>query len=196
MRVAPVVFVVVLVGVGGILLLSLSPNTTMPEPVVFGSSSETDPDLIVFFDEDPPDAEQRLIELDVSAMAGVDAVHWCDQLCAWDEFKTMFADQPALLAETDPSVLPVSLRINMSEIGLRDQVQTLLESLPTVRKVIVRERPPSSTSTVIGLIAIGISVGGLLTYLAVRQRKQRETPKPSPSEPQPSPADPVRTNRQ
>lgn len=65
----------------------------------------------------------------------VDTTYIVDKAGAYDEFRRMFADQPALLEEMDPSVLPASIRIELSEIDRYREVQYRLAGQPQVLSV-------------------------------------------------------------
>ena len=65
----------------------------------------------------------------------VDTATYFDKSKAFQEFKEIFADEPALIEEVDPSVLPASIRLELTDIELYQAVQFRLVGEPAVRKI-------------------------------------------------------------
>ncbi len=87
---------------------------------------------------------------------------------AYQEFQEMFADNPAILDEVDPNVLPASIRIELTDVDLYESVQFRLVGEPVVRKIDVQvEAIERLLSVTRALSAIGIGLVVLLTTSAV-----------------------------
>lgn len=166
--VTPVTFFLILVGIGGLLLFGSSSNPTLS---LSESPAASGFDVMVLFEEVPSADQLRLIETTVEYLAGIENRYWCDQACAWDEFKVMFADQPVLIEEMNPAILPVSFRFRLEQPDMRESVAAGLRSLPSVRKVWTAPDPvPNETARSLVLLAGGAVIGGLLSYAILRRR--------------------------
>ena len=64
--------------------------------------------VVVFLNDDVGQPAQLDLQREIQAWDEVEETIFCDKTCAYLEFQDMFADQPALLEEVDPSVLPPS----------------------------------------------------------------------------------------
>lgn len=83
----------------------------------------------------PDGAEQLAAE--VRDWEGVRVVNFFSQAEAVEEFKEMFADQPELIeiVENDPSILPVSLRVELDDASQLRAVSDRLRTTPGVFQV-------------------------------------------------------------
>lgn len=72
---------------------------------------------------------------EVETWPEVKMVRYVDKAGAWGEFQTLFADNPDLIERTDPAALPASIRIELTDIDLYQDVSYRLRALPTVKEV-------------------------------------------------------------
>ncbi len=124
--------------------------------------------IIVWLQDDlGPNAHTDLLGR-VLAYEEVKSAEYFDKSQAYREFQEMFSDNPAILEEVDPNVLPASIRIELTDVDLYQDVQFRLVGEPVVRKITVQveaiERLLSVTRV---LSSIGIGLVGLLSTAAV-----------------------------
>ena len=84
-----------------------------------------------------------------------------DKSQAFQEFKELFAEQPALLEEVDPSILPASIRVELTDIEFYQAVQFRLVGEPAVREITTQAESIEnllSVTTVLSGIGIGLVV--------------------------------------
>lgn len=88
-------------------------------------------------------------------------VRYFDKAAAWAEYQEMFADRPEQL-NIDPSVLPASIRIELTDIDLYQDVQFRLASQSQlIRRVATfgeQIEQLSSLSTVLNLLGLGLAL--------------------------------------
>jgi cell division transport system permease protein len=77
------------------------------------------------------------LQADMQSWPEVDEVVYFSKAQALEEFRELFADQPALIevVEEDPSVLPASLRIKPIQAGNYDVIQNRAAVIPGVQQV-------------------------------------------------------------
>jgi len=91
-----------------------------------------------------------------------------DKSKAFQEFQELFADQPALLDEVDPSVLPASIRVELTDIAFYQAVQFRLVGEPAVRQITAQADAIENLLNVTRVLsAIGIGLVVLLGVAAV-----------------------------
>jgi cell division transport system permease protein len=98
---------------------------------------------------------------EVSGWQEVANVRYFDKAAAWAEYQEMFADRPEQL-NIDPSVLPASIRIELTDIDLYQDVQFRLASQSQlIRRVATfgeQIEQLSSLSTVLNLLGLGLAL--------------------------------------
>ncbi|MGQ0847932.1 MAG: cell division protein FtsX [Actinomycetota bacterium] len=108
----------------------------------------------------PVGAHQALVA-EVGGWSEVTTVSYVDKAGAWNEYKEIFADRPNYL-EIDPSVLPASIRIELTDIDLYRDVQfRLAGQAQIIRKVVSfgeQIEQLSSLSTVLNLLGLGLAL--------------------------------------
>lgn len=91
----------------------------------------------------------------------VEEAFYVDKLAAFQEFQRIFADQPTVVENTDPSRLPASIRIKLLDLEEYRNVQFRLIGQAPVREV---QSPGqaienlSSLSNVLNLIGFGLAI--------------------------------------
>ena len=107
-----------------------------------------------------PSGAHAALRQEVSSWDEVAAVSYVDKAGAWAEYQQMFADRPDSM-NIDPSVLPTSLRIELTDIDLYDEVQFRLASQSQViRRVATfgeQIEQLSSLSSVLNLLGLGLA---------------------------------------
>ena len=98
----------------------------------------------------------------------VEIATYFDKGKAFQEFKELFSNQPALLEEVDPSVLPASIRIELTDIEFYQAVQFRLVGEPAVRKITAQADSIENLLSVTRVLSsIGIGLVVLLGAAAV-----------------------------
>ncbi len=80
-------------------------------------------------------AAQRALLEEIDGWAQVESTEFYDKTDALEEFRQIFAEQPALLEEIDPALLPASIRIRLHDIADYRQVEFQLAGEAPVRRV-------------------------------------------------------------
>jgi cell division transport system permease protein len=104
-------------------------------------------------------AHLALLE-EIQGWPEVSAAFYVDKAGAWAEFRELFADRPEYL-DIDPSVLPASVRIELTDIDLYRDVQfRLADQAQLIRRVETfgeQIEQLSSLSTVLNLLGLGLA---------------------------------------
>jgi cell division transport system permease protein len=80
-------------------------------------------------------AAQRALRAEIERWPQVESTEFYDKSDALEEFRQIFAEQPALLEEIDPALLPASIRIRLHDIADYRQVEFQLAGEAPVRRV-------------------------------------------------------------
>ena len=98
----------------------------------------------------------------------VEVAEYFDKGRAYQEFQQLFANQPALLDEVDPSVLPASIRVELTDIQFYQAVQFRLVGEPAVRKISAQSESIENLLSVTRVLSsIGVGLVVLLGAAAV-----------------------------
>lgn len=108
---------------------------------------------------------------EVQSWDEVATAFYVDKTAAFEEYQQIFADDPNMLDLTNPSVLPASIRIELTDIELYESVEFRLNQSPALVRSI-RSSPDeieqvSSISRVLNFLGIGLSIvlGGAAVIL-------------------------------
>ncbi len=101
-------------------------------------------DAIVFLTEDVTSAQLDAIAHRFDSLPYVRGYVYVDQEATYAEFETMFSDEPSLLENVDPSVLPTSFRVDLKRRSDGEELVDALADMAGVRKVVLS---PSWVST-------------------------------------------------
>jgi len=118
-------------------------------------------DHIIVFLNDISDQTELSLQEEIQGWDEVASATYCDKACAYQEFKEMFADQPSLLENVDPSVLPPSIRIRLHNIDSYKDVQYRLAGNSSIRRVVTASEQFDQLSAVtkaLNWLAIGLAV--------------------------------------
>lgn len=93
--------------------------------------------VIAWLGDDLTVDQVTALRADMETWPEVDEVVYFSKAQALEEFRELFADQPALIevVEEDPTVLPASLRIKPVEAGSYDVIQNRVAVIPGVQQV-------------------------------------------------------------
>ncbi|MGZ8753621.1 MAG: cell division protein FtsX [Acidimicrobiia bacterium] len=117
--------------------------------------------VVVFMKDDVSLDAQTDLEREIRSWDEVADTTYCDKTCAWLEFKEMFADQPALLEETDASILPASIRIKLTNVDYYRDITFRLLDNPAVRKTVTagdRFDQLSNISRILNALGLGLAI--------------------------------------
>ncbi|HEX6476425.1 MAG TPA: permease-like cell division protein FtsX, partial [Acidimicrobiales bacterium] len=92
--------------------------------------------LAVFLQPQTPLDQTEAVSQQLRSLPEVKRVTWCDQTCSYNEFRTMFANQPDLVSSVNPPDLPPSFRVAARDANQVNQVGTVVRSDPGVRNVV------------------------------------------------------------
>lgn len=125
-------------------------------------------EILVFLRDDIGVQAQADLQNEVQGWEEVEAVRYVSKAEAYQEFQEMFAAQPALVDEVDPSVLPASFRITLEDPEQYAAVSDRLVGVPGVYKV---KTAAESIDRLLGLTRIlntfTLGLGGLLGAAAI-----------------------------
>ncbi|MGH8937022.1 MAG: permease-like cell division protein FtsX [Acidimicrobiia bacterium] len=125
-------------------------------------------EILVFLRDDIGVQAQADLQNEVQGWEEVEAVRYVSKAEAYQEFQEMFAAQPALVDEVDPSVLPASFRITLEDPEQYATVSDRLVGVPGVYKV---KTAAESIDRLLGLTRIlntfTLGLGGLLGVAAI-----------------------------
>ena len=117
--------------------------------------------LIIWLKDDGGQSAHFDLLGQVQGYEEVEVATYFDKSQAFQEFKELFADQPALLDEVDPSILPASIRIELTDIQFYQAVQFRLVGEPAVREITAQADSIEnllSVTRVLSSIGIGLVV--------------------------------------
>ena len=124
--------------------------------------------VVVFMKDDVAQAAQLDLQREILSWDEVEDTSYCDKTCAWLEFKEMFADQPALLEETDASILPASIRIKLTNVDFYRDITLRLVDNSAVRKTVTAGERFDQLSNISGILnALGLGLAVLLGIASV-----------------------------
>lgn len=124
--------------------------------------------VIVFLKDDVTQAAQLDLQREVQSWDEVAETSFCDKTCAYQEFQEMFADQPALLEETDPSILPASIRIKLTSVEFYRDISFRLLDNSAVRKTVTAGERFDDLSAITRILnALGLGLAVLLGLASV-----------------------------
>jgi len=106
-------------------------------------------------------AGQRALMDQIAGWEQVKNIRYVDKAEAYEEFKTLFSDRPDFVAAIDPSILPASYRIELTDISLYKDVGYQLKLLPAVREVRSFGQQIdqlSSLSRVLNVLGLGLAL--------------------------------------
>jgi cell division transport system permease protein len=115
----------------------------------------------------PADIDTMKVQLE-GYDALVKSYRYLDQNAAYEEFKRIFKDQPALIESTTPDALPPSFRVVPVTAKLTDQVALAYENRPGVDTIVTAQKQVKNLLTAtrwIRVIFITISTALLLSSL-------------------------------
>ena len=120
--------------------------------------------VVVFLDDRVTTTAHKQLQESLESYPEVRTVDYFSKLEAQEEFKSLFKDQPELLAEVDYEILPSSLRINLNDPSNYNLIIERLDGNPAVKEIRTSgeaiERLLSLTDTlVISASAFAILIG-------------------------------------
>ena len=91
--------------------------------------------VVVFLDDRVTTTAHKQLEESLESYPEVRTVEYFSKSEAEEEFKTLFRDQPELLAEVDYEILPSSLRINLNNPSDYTLIIDRLDGNPAVKEI-------------------------------------------------------------
>ncbi len=168
---------VVLLGMAVAVLPSLLP-VPADQSYLSGSEPFDDWDVVVFLDDDITTTQRQTIERQAVDLSTVGTVRFFDRAATWQEFQVMFADNPAMLDNVDPDILPLSYRLDLHDPQDAETVMLDFADLPGVLDVALGPEQPSTSNWIVPLIAGVVMAVTLLSIWNWRHRPTRRATKP------------------
>jgi cell division transport system permease protein len=104
---------------------------------------------------------QRALMTEIEQWEQVERIRYVDKAEAFVEFQALFSDRPDFVESIDPSILPASYRIELTDIDLYRDVVFQLRTLPAVRDVRSfgeQIDQLSSLSNVLNVLGLGLAL--------------------------------------
>ena len=157
---------VVLLGMAVAVLPSLLP---VPADQAYRSGSEpfNDWDVVIFLEDDITTPERQTIERQAADLSTVGTVRFFDRAATWLEFQVMFADNPAMLDNIDPDILPTSYRLDLLNPQDTETVMQDFADLSGVLDVALGPEPASTNDWMLPLITgvvLAVTLLGIWTW--------------------------------
>lgn len=132
-RMAPFLATLVAVGLAG------CGSEPAPEPSPPGVP------VSVFLRDDATEAQRQAVEETLRAAPGASGITFETREQAYERFAELFQDQPELVEDVAPEMLPESFRFEMADRAAAESLATELQELPGVEEVIVMPETPLPT---------------------------------------------------
>ena len=91
--------------------------------------------VVVFLDDRVTTTAHKQLQESLESYPEVRTVDYFSKPEAEEEFKSLFRDQPELLAEVDYEILPASLRVNLNDPSNYELITERLEGNPAVKEI-------------------------------------------------------------
>ncbi|MBT8192057.1 MAG: permease-like cell division protein FtsX [Acidimicrobiia bacterium] len=119
--------------------------------------------IIAWLDDADP-ADHAAIQAEVASWSEVKRADYVNQATAWEEFQRLLADQPELVEEVDPSTMPASVRVELTDNEIHATVVERLRLVPTVDEVVeaseaVEDTLEASRLLNTGGLVLGVALG-------------------------------------
>lgn len=98
-------------------------------------SIEEQVEVSVFLVDEITEAQQTDIETTLRELEVVRSVEYVGQEAAYEEFKELYKDQPALWENIDADVLPASFRVRLTDPDRVDVIRSKLDRNPAVEEI-------------------------------------------------------------
>jgi cell division transport system permease protein len=94
-------------------------------------------EFIVFMNPNATDAQIEAVRTELDDNPQIREAEFCDQDCAYAEFQELFADDPQLLSNVEPEILPPSFKVKPvdAESDAVEALGAVFETQPGVREV-------------------------------------------------------------
>lgn len=93
-------------------------------------------EVSVYLTDNITEAQQRDVQSTIEGLDVVKGVDYITKAEAFEEFKRLYQDQPALYENIDEDVLPASFRVELSDPERVDVISSALEKNPAVEQVV------------------------------------------------------------
>jgi cell division transport system permease protein len=121
----------------GVSLLLLGGVFTLGDFVsTFTRDIESQVEVQVFLTDNIADSQREDIRSTLTELEVVKEVTYVDKPQAYQEFKRLYQDQPALWENIDPNVLPASFRVELSDPKRVDVIRSKLTRNPAVEDIV------------------------------------------------------------
>jgi cell division transport system permease protein len=107
--------------------------------------------LAVFMQPSAPADETQAVATKLAAMHEVKRTTFCDQACSYQEFRTMFANQPDLVQSATSADLPPSFRVVASDANHVQQVGSSLKSFAGVKNIVYAKQSVDTLLRITGI---------------------------------------------
>lgn len=119
---------------------------------------------IIAWLDDADLADHTAIQGEIAGWTETKRADYVNKAAAWEEFQRIFADQPAIIEEVDPSSMPASVRIELTDNEVHSAVVARLIRVPGVDEVAeaseaVEDTLEASRLLNTGGLVLGVALG-------------------------------------
>jgi len=93
-------------------------------------------EVSVYLTDNITEAQQSDVQSTIEGLDVVKRVEYISKAEAFEEFKRLYQDQPALYENIDEDVLPASFRVELSDPERVDMISSALEKNPAIEQVV------------------------------------------------------------
>lgn len=113
---------------------------------------ESQIEVSVYLNDEITEEQQRDVQSTIEGLDVVKGVEYISKPEAFEEFKRLYRDQPALYENIDEDVLPASFRVELSDPERVDVIRSALERNPAVEQVVDQRETVSRIVRFTGLM--------------------------------------------
>jgi cell division transport system permease protein len=127
-----------------------------------------DVDFIIYMKNDAPEGQINAMRDSLKNSPQVKKFTYLDHQQAWDEFKRLFKDQPDLVQNTTPDVLPTSFKVTPTNASADfvNALKSQFEKDPGVVEVVAATDTIRTMQRVSGILSTGILVVAVILTVA------------------------------
>ena len=119
---------------------------------------------IIAWLDDADLADHTAIQSEIGGWSEIKRADYVNKAAAWEEFQRIFADQPDIIEEVDPSSMPASVRIELTDNEVHSTVVARLVRVPGVDEVAeaseaVEDTLEASRLLNAGGLVLGVALG-------------------------------------
>ncbi len=125
-------------------------------------------EFIVFMNPNATDAQIDAVRTELEDNPQIRSAEFCDQECAYEEFQELFADDPQLIENVEPEILPPSFKVKPvdAETDSVEALGAVFETQPGVREVAFSSEALKQVENFFGFLSSRSAVAAVLLVVA------------------------------